>query len=709
MSNNIFLKPVEFYRRDLNPIKHSVEQNAFYISKMASVNMDDAKAFIQRAIKEKKFQDLVDPEVHYFERDETTGDKDTARIRLSQYISSAVKDDLVIAPTFTCYVPSYRRESLLVKFIDRNVKKRSIHKKAAAKAKAEKKMELFSLENSNQDNYKRYNNSMSGGFVAGGTVINNPTAHSTLTSTIRTVSSLGNASNEKVISGNRHYRDPKVTLANLIAITSSVNTEELTAVMQKYNLKYPTCEDVAACILHSTQFYWKDDREFAKIFGFVQKLTPLERAAFVYTGDLYHLRIHNPEFVQGFLEQLGSKIEGQNFEEPGKKIHEIDELVVNFVHLICMNELKGIGKDYSKISHEMCCTVLATSLNVVKVVEDHRDFINAIFLTRNLPCSTAYIRNMTRRAVVLSDTDSTMFSVDEWVMWRYGDLVYHEKARQLAAGVMFMATQMIAHNLAMFSANMGVAKDRLFLLAMKPEFAFDVFCQTPVAKHYFTCVNVKEGSVYEEFEMEIKGVHLKNSALPGEINKMAHARMRFIIEQIVAGKKISLLNELRLASELEQKILDSLLKGDVAYYKSAKIKEAEGYAEGPEKSPFQHYTFWNETFGHKYGMAPQPTYMVVKVPTKLTTKTAVKNWLDGMQDQELAMRIRHTLQRRNKLTFPTFYVPKEYAQSFGVPKEILSVTDTDKIILDMTYSRRMILETLGWFPKSGLLIKDHGY
>lgn len=716
MTENLFLKPPEFYKRNINPLAQYVEQTSFYLSKMTGKPIAECKNAIVSGIKDKKFPNQRDPIVTYFERDENQ-DRSKQQIPLSGYIREVVKNEEILVPTFTTYIPSKIRESLLVKFTDNNVKLRSKAKKAAHIAEADNRKDDFIMLNNEQANRKLYNNSMSGAFAAGGSIVNNPTGHNTLTSTIRIVSSMGNSSNEKIIMGNRHYHSSEVVLNNLISITSSLDKVELQAVIEKYNLKYPSVQDVLKCIRYSTDLYWNDPKAFKKIEDFVNVLDPIERAAFVYIGDLYHLKEFNNDFIRDFLVNLSKKVKKGTYdyldsmskEDLIKRIHKFDEQIVNYAHIVCMKELKGFGKDYEKIVIDDLLTLASTCLNIGNTVIQYKDLISAIFLTNNVPASTAVITTMIRRTVVLSDTDSTMFAVDDWVMWHRGKIVFDDEAYAFAGSIMFIATQCIAHCLAIFSANMGVAKDKLHMLAMKPEFLFPLHCQTSVAKHYYASIAVKEGNVYPKHKVEIKGVGLKNSAKPKDLIKSSQAKMAEIMDIIQSGGKISIVNELIRVSAIENKIKTSLLSGNVEYYNKNKIKEAEAYARGAEDSPYAHYTFWQTVFAPKYGNFEAPPFGAIKVPLTTINPSTLKEWVINIKDPELQARVKAWILSKNRKYIGTMYLSLQYVKSHGIPEELKPIVNFKKIALDLTSQDRMVLESLGYYPKVDWLISELGY
>ena len=706
---SVFLQDLDFYQRKLNPITAYIEQNAIYLSDSTGKPIAECKAFIENSLRHKTIGEIRDPVVRFFHRDDSL-DTNPDEVRLSKYISSVTEENLIIAPTMTCYKPTSEFESLQVGFTDINTKLRSIAKKASQKAEQAGDMLTYINKHNEQANKKMYNNAMSGGYVANGCVLQNPSAHSTLTSTTRTVSSLGNAANEKIIMGSRHYRDPDIVLANLISICTLTDLQLLQDVVEKYQLVYPSVEQTIECIKYSSDIYFRDDVSFQAIADYVAAVSPIKRAAVVYVSDLYHIRKYNEGFIRDLLTRLSRKVTGIHIEDAIAKLYAFDEAIVNTVHQICLTEVKGKGKDYAKMPYEDVCTLLATCYNIQAIVEAHRDFFKAIFLTKNMPCSTAYIPDMVRRAVVLSDTDSTMFSVDDWVKWYFGKLIFTDEAFALAGSVVFIASQCITHTLAIFSANVGVERKKLFTLAMKPEFVFPVFAQTSVGKHYYTIILVKEGNVYEKMKMEIKGVHLKNSASPPALIKDAHANMRHILETIMKDGVVSIEQQLTRAANIERDIQTSLLKGEVTYFKLSKTKQATAYkTEDPAKTPYQWHMFWNEVCSAKYGTIEEPPYSTIKIPTMFENKTKFDNWIASIQDQAFKERIMIWRANNNKATVPTIYLPLNYVMAYGIPVEFISAINIKKILLDLTNVNRMVLESLGYFPKREMLISELGY
>lgn len=724
MSENHFLLPVDQYKRDLNPVRDWLHQTAWYSSRSLGRSYEECYNHLRNKLKTKAIK-IDDPTVVFFHREEN-GDRHTKTTTLQSYINSTLTGNSIIVPTFTTYLPPSVIESPVVGYLDDNVKVRKVYKKRAQQYEADGDTVNFIFYNNRQDNAKRASNSVSGGFVAEGSVIRNRSGHSTLTSITRSIASLSNASNERLIEGNRHYYTPQITLNNIISVCSTSDLAHIDFTIKAFGLRYPTVEETKDCIFRSYNLYCLDTLAFRSIAMFIEKLTNTERAALVYTGDLYHLKELNPDFMRVFLSQLSclemaphsgdineaEKTLQEINSNPVKYIYSCDEQIVNFAHQTNFTMMKGKGKDYSGLTKEEQVKLAMSCFNIGETVKHYRDFLRAFFLTKNSPCTIATIQYQIRRSVVLSDTDSTMFSVDSWVLWYFGEIKFEDEHYALAGSVVYMATQAIAHILALFSANMGVEQKRLFTLAMKPEFVFPVFAQTSVSKHYFTARAVKEGNVYKDIEMEIKGVHMVDSTVPINIITDAANTMEDIIRTVLRGEQLSLTKILTKTADVEREIIRSIRRGETTYLRKTKIKERSAYKQaedGIDRTPYRFYTCWEQCFADKYGRYGEPPYLAVRVPLNLPNPSSVKFWLDGLQNRTFAAAFSQWMGNSGMTKIGLLPIPIMFTESNGVPEELISIVDDKRIALTLTRSFRNIIESHGFFPKNDLLISEMGY
>lgn len=694
MENPFVLSPDQ-YVRDLNILGHYIKDTSTYLHLMSGKPMEDCATYVKKELRPGGKFEFKDPRIRYLDRGDN-GDRSLVEGTLLKYINESIRDKELIVPTFTTYLNPKEKKSLLVDFIDANVKARGVAKKEmfAAKIRGDSFMEAFKKQE--QTGKKLNNNAISGAHVSDSTPLYNKTAHSTLTSNCRSTSGFGNANNEKFLSGNRHYWSPDIVKNNIISIINNTDYELLEKAMLHYGIRHPSVEETIATIKFSTDLYWATKHEFDRIVILVTKLTPIQRSAFVYTGDFYHLMKFNEEVVRTLLDKLSLKVYGE-VENPDAILDDAMDDVKHLASQICSGEVRGKTvrdikgtKDYQ--------TYCSTVKNIMDTLKEYTLLIKALWVTKNVPASLAYFPDSIRRSAITSDTDSTIFTVQDWVIWHKGKLEFSEGATALAASVIYLASQTITHVLARMSANFGIETERIHQIAMKNEFKFDVFVPTQVAKHYYALISCQEGNVFETFEEEIKGVHLKASNAPKKIMAEAKKFMTFIMETTLESKKLSANYLMTWVANVERDIIESIKKGDHEYFRKGQIKSADSYKEGVDAAPYNQYLFWNEVFGPKYGTMPSPPYMTIKVSGDLSSSIKTNQWLDSLKDKELVERVKVWMNKTGKNQLgTTFMLPEQIVVSSGIPEELLSIIDMRKIIIDSTKVFYIVLESLGIF------------
>jgi hypothetical protein len=704
-----FVKPVDEYVRKLNPLGDYVHDCRLYLELMTGASEEEVRGFISKALRPGGVFEFKDPKVEYLERNEF-GDRELKEGTLKQYIDESIAAGDIIAPTFTTYINTKKKKSLLAKYIDGNIALRNKAKKAMFVAKANKDAQLYTFKKSEQTNRKLKNNAVSGAHVTPSTPLFNKTAHSTLTSVCRSTSGYGNADNEKLLSGNRHYRDWRTVNNNIISIVGHTDYDALIGVIQKYNLVIPSIEQALACVKYSTDLYFRNDLWIQKIRSTIEKLNGFQRAAFVYTGDLYQVLLLNESFMRAFITRLSNKIKGV-CPSAQKVIENAPDAYVNLAHQICEEEARGIGKDYSKVRKpEDIDTLALTILNAQQTVQEYADFIKVIMVSDNIPASVGYFPESIRRAAVLSDTDSTIFTVQDWVIWYEGELNFSERAIAMQATMTFIASSAIVHILATMSANMGVDKEYMFRIAMKSEFRFDVFVPTQLGKHYYAGIGCQEGNILDPSDLEIKGVHLKNSNINKEIISRSKDMMVDIMDTVKAGKKISIMKYLKIVAEIEREIMDSLLRGESKYIRFGSIKEKESYTKEEEESPYQNHNFWMEVWSQSYGEVAPPPYGTVKISLTTDNTRKTRAWIESFKDRELAERLSRYMVKNEKMFISTFHLPAPILQAVGIPEEVKQVIDFRKLVSELCKSFYLVLETLGFYTnddKITRLVSDY--
>lgn len=702
---NVFVLPDESYNRHIDPVTDYIKQSAWLVSRLKNIDYEEAEKKVKDIIKQKKFNRIHNPVVRYAERQEN-GDRVEQQTTLLSYIKSSVKQNELIAPTLTTYFPHNEKQSLLVDYVENNIKQRSIVKKAGQAAEAAGQTQLAQIANREQNAYKTENNSQSGTFSTRSSPLYNPTAHNTLTSNCRVVSSFGNANNEKLVTGNRHYWSPYIAYNNIISIVTNSDLIRAQQFIDNFGLHYPTIEETMECITYSTNLYWQNKQKTEWIHELVKTLTPVERAVFVYTGDLYHIAKFNEKYVRDFLQKLSTKTITA-IDNALEIVKTIDEAILTFTHQVCIEEVRGYGKDYKNMQeNNVLNTVVGTALNIQNTLLDYKEFIQIFFTTTNIPVSIAHFPDSIRRSVILSDTDSTIFTVQNWIKWFTGNDEINNFTKALAGAIVFIAGQSIVHILSVMSANFGFPKKYLHTMTMKSEFFWPVFIKTNKGKHYIATCEIQEGNVFSKIKREIKGVHLKSSTLPKYIINDVNNMMNEIMDNVLENKTVSLEKYIKHVSDVEKYISNSILEGRSEFLKLDKVKLPGSYGLSPDKSPYLRHYFWEEVMQDKYGPITPPPYSVLKIPTILDKPAKVKAWLTTLEDQDFAKRFDSWMIKYNKKQLPTIYISTEYVKGFGIPNEIKSIIATKRIILDLCNVYYIILESLSFYRKELLTITE---
>jgi len=277
----------------------------------------------------------------------------------------------------------------------------------------------------------------------------------------------------------------------------------------------------------------------------------------------------------------------------------------------------------------------------------------------------------------------------------------------VSAIVMTMVTEGIDHYVKMFGTNMNIGLEGAKYLTLKNEFHWDVFVNTDVSKHYFANVRIQEGNVYDTPDLEKKGVHLIASNAYEKVRKLSDEMMKSIMSEIGNNKEINLRKYLDMVANAEREIISKVLSGSPDVLKLEKIKEANAYKHGPEKSPYLQYLLWQDVFSKKYGNAPEPTYMAIKIPTIINSKSDMKEYLDSLEDEEFKSDLIEFMKKWNKTEIKTFKLPLINVFSKGLPKELLPIIDIDRVVKDNCNVLYMVLASLGFYLKPGMKVIDY--
>lgn len=700
---NFFTVPDDQYVRELDPMSDYIEMQTFYLSRLSGKSPDVCKEYVISQLKPGGKFEFKDPTVAYLSREDSK-DRTKANTTLLKYIASARNRDYIMVPSWSITVPSYVKESLYTGYIDATSKVRSKYKNAMFIAEQRGEESEVKFNDGMQSSAKISINSISGAAMDANTINHTQSLHPALTSVCASITSMANMNNEKLIAGNRPYMTYQMTIDNIMVIVTKADLDTLKLAMDEFDIYYPSVDDVMECVKKSAMLYWRDPDKMDKVLRLVNTLSPIERAAFVYIGDMYHLHMYNPVLVESFINGFIDRTYDSLDIETATVINEnADEDVITIAKLVCKEYMGGTTLFDLKESDpgkygEICANMALIQNHLLKFKSLIQGVFRPTFLNPGAHRST--IPNMLREAVLTSDTDSTIYTAQYWVKKITGNVGFEDKHYNVGFVISFLVNKTVYHQLAMMSKNMGFEIKNLHMISMKNEYYFPVYGITNQTKNYFAYISVREGNVYSKMKLEKKGVGLRSSKIPRNVMDRFDTYLKYLMDTIIERQKITLDDLFGIPYDTEVLVRESVLNGKSEYFQTAQIKSIDAYKAGSDAPAQKLHRLWEQVFAPKYGEAPELPYVALKVSTQLTSARTLKRWVASIEDRELAERLDRYLRMEQRNNLGTIYVPKMSIGFGSLPKEIVSVIDINKQLMNVMSPFYLTLESYGFYLRN---------
>lgn len=688
---------VDEYERNIDIPANYYEQLGIYIAMCTDMDISVANTYIEREFAPGGQFNHEFPLGEFLVQNPVTQDREKKLIPMDKVFSKCQEKEIITAPSMVFYMPEKFKKSKLAAFFQENVRLRNVIKQRMFECRANGDTVGAVNANNGQSSKKTLNNAGSGGFSSPFTILYCSSSHSALTSTCRTATSYGNACNERMLGGRRHYWSCGIIVNHLLSTIALTDWEMLKRCMVKYDLHYPTADEAMEMVRHSSDDYIRNVDGMARVEKIVRKAKPIELAAFVYMGDLFHLAKYNDSFMRGFIETLITDVP-MDTELTDAEVNLIERGMDGDLKIIVSQlrpDLVGVGGNFKKVKENDEASyrlLIATVGHLQKTIGEYTLFIRALLTTQNVPPTIARMPEVLRAIGVVSDTDSTMGAAQWWSKWYCGEYT-GDLASKVADTMVYIVVQNIAHLMAGMSKQLGVSDEKLFTYAMKNEYKFASFGLTTKAKHYFALITSQEGTLKSDPELELKGVALRTSNIPPQIMDEYKATVKRLSQEIADGKDVKILDVMRRVAEIEKGISDSIRSGEGLYLKTLDIKSRDSYSA---ESNYHYHRMYNDTFGLKYGKVEEPPYHAVRLPVSLNSVTEQKEWLANMEDRGLADLLT-TWFGNEKRKYTQIIVPDSIVKDHGVPKELLDVIDDRRTVFAMVEPYYHILEVFGIF------------
>lgn len=605
--------------------------------------------------------------------------------------------DDIISPSGSIYMQHEKKTGATIEMVENKLAQRKKLKKAQFKAKAARDTLAFLTAYFGQSSVKVTINSLPGNYGSPYSIFYDKGNYNAITSTGRALIGYANTCIEHVLGGNFGWYDIEQLLNHInIHLFHGIDGAKIRKTIETHKMKWATREELLDFFYESLRIYKRyKDSDLKPISDLVMNhMSDEEVQFFWYYQNLRHVMMWNQETFKPVIEDIFdvSKVE---WDESVKadELFKFDGNLVTMVN-VSFSEIVSSGKsdiqvyDLPEKMPEKAIKFVNIARRVEKKLSEMTDIFDTFINTDLCVPDVLNRKLMQRNSSIISDTDSVIFTLKDWVQWYTGDIYkISTGAYQISCFMVYWMTLAVAHVMKIFSEAHGARGSHVYDLAMKNEFMYPTMCLADIKKTYAGVITVQEGVVLPAPQTDIKGVQLKGSDICKDSIKFAE---EFIVNKILKASlnnKISGHELIQIVMEQERKIFSETVSGSAKWCQPESIKDKDGYAK-PMSSPYLYYLAWQEIFAWKYGDIQLPTKAVV-IPIAEPTK----EYFDMLRKDspKICKKFEEFITKYLKSPSKMAISP----MTSQIPKELIPLVMVRDIIYENVKPLRLILSQIG--------------
>ena len=602
----------------------------------------------------------------------------------------------IISPNGCVYMSSDRKVSMIANMIRDMMKNRKREKKAMLKCKAVGDKRGAKMHHYAQATIKININSLPGGFGSAFNLFYDKGGYNSITSTARHFIAHAYTNTEELLGGNfAIYNEEE--LINWVVNHQRVcpSKEQIDKLINEYNLKVPSVNELYMFYLKTVKQYGRT--ELSTVKNMLDSLQQHEVVYLYYFNNLRHLiwdnshtftsmihDIFDPRGVKAFMDS-----NPLNLDVKGDDIFEFDGdlipvLAVGYNWYLKKrqqwgkdNNIEDGGKmqifDLPKKDPDGAKQMAWFGHYVEYQLHKFDDLFNTFIFNPLVIHHPATRKNMFRNTVIISDTDSVIFTFKDWVEWYTGDaLKSSNEANQIGSLAIYWLTKVIEKALNKASIAQGFTGENIKTIKMKNEFFYPTIILYPLKKTYAGVITIQEGVVLPEPTIDIKGANLRSSDLCKTTTDFVKELIEKDILEPSLNRKISANYILEKVIGFEQQIRHSLLDGNAEFLKVISVKNENEY-KNATGSNFFYYQAWMDIFAQKYGEIRVPGKMAIVKTLEPTLE--YMEWLHK-QNNDIYNRMIKFKEKYGK--YSGYYTLNPLDPT--IPKELIPIVDIRGII-----------------------------
>lgn len=572
------------------------------LQRLRGITYEEALKFVQNEVVLKNYKPLNGTII------ETTspGNLETKSIDVLRYLESVA--DKVITPSGSIYQTRQDNPSVMADMIVDKMAERKVLKKKQFKAAAEGDKKMSRMYKYQQTTVKITCNALPGGFASPFNIMYDKGGYNAITSAGRAMIGLAITTAEQLLGGNfSWFSEEDLYNHILVMVDHCPKPDKIYGTVKKYRLKPVSTEMLLEYFRDLLQIY-VPNCGMKMVSALVSTLKDHEVIFLYYYCNLRNIIWGNEKTFRPFFKYFFhyDKLDI----DPNATVDDLyanDDAVIALTTVVFANRFAGMSMDDITSSKEHLPKLVA----LCRLMTDRLTNLDELFSTFvNIPVMAPNIHkkpNTLRTTVIISDTDSVIFSAAAWDRWYRGDMddITHE-AYQITAIVIYWLHTTVKHIMKYFSIVNCVDESNLGVLSMKNEFLYPIMLLYDIRKTYVGIIAVQEGRILPKPEPDIKGQTLRGSMFCDITRDFTKD---FITEEVLFKSmkgKLSAYELIEVVLRFEKRISDSIDSGSPEFFKITSLKDEEDYKTPDSTAVVRAWRFWEEVMSREYGNITPP-------------------------------------------------------------------------------------------------------
>lgn len=619
--------------------------------------------------------------------DKLGGNLKLNKTKLSEF--SGKMSDAIATPSGSFYEPHYVQMSLMSEFAEDGLALRKVLKGKQFTCKSAGDdvgaLQAFFAQTQVKINL----NSLPGGFGSPFNIFYDKGGYNSITSVARALIAHAYTTCELGLGGNPAIFDIEELINWIMIVTGKMPTnEKINDVTEQYRIKWASKSDLFE-YFHDTLSWYDPSVDKDQLKELISKLNKYEIQYLFYLGNLPNLIFKNDNVFRPIIESIltHDMIPTEGIDP--KEFKNIDDDILAVAMTIRTKELEGINiKKIVNEAPEVAKLIVATANHISGCIES----ISALFETFVYhEVSTPKIltrKHMKRHSVVVSDTDSIIFTSKNWLEWYTGSLEgLSQNSYDIAALATYLITKINEDTMAKFAIDCGATGKYVHQMQMKNEYLYPILLIYDIKKTYCGIIRVQEGVICPDGDLDLKGGALRSSNIPQQSLDFTKEFIEKHILQPAEKGKLKASDLLTTVLDYEVGIRGSLNKLETTFVERKSINPESQY-KNPESSAWMYAVSWNDMFSADYGQFHPPDKVAI---LKLLKPTLEYYEQVKSMNSSIYSKMQRYLDQYGK--FPTSIVIPNNAS--GIPRELAPIVNVREIIYNNMRPTYMTLERLG--------------